>query len=74
MVILPVSDPSFRRYGRVVEGYELGGVMDFFYANIMKDTVSSNLRASAKLWDKMLERLVTSLEQADSDGVPTENP
>ncbi len=28
MVILPVSDPSFRRYGRVVEGYELGGVME----------------------------------------------
>ena len=28
MVILPVSDPSFRLYGRVVEGYDVAGVME----------------------------------------------
>ena len=28
MVILPVSDPSFRLYGRVVEGYDVSGVLD----------------------------------------------
>ena len=28
MVILPVSDPSFRFYGRVVEGYDVSGVLD----------------------------------------------
>ena len=28
MNILPVSDPSFRFYGRVVEGYDVAGILD----------------------------------------------
>ena len=28
MKILPVSDPSFAPYGRIVEGYDVKGILD----------------------------------------------
>jgi len=46
-------------------GNDLGGLMNIFYDNIMNESITSRLKASEKVWDRMMDKLVASLTQTE---------
>ena len=43
-------------------GDSLGGVIDLFYTNITKNSISSTLASYEKRWTKLMDKLLTNLE------------